>query len=111
MRMFIAGVSSITEAPYNDIWTVPGEEGLKDQWKEADEAYFKTIDATTHFHYVQLNDFIEALRTGRKPLISLEDARRTVELFTAIYRSQRDHKPVHFPLVPENRTDYDGRLA
>ena len=108
--MFIAGVSSITEAPYNDIWTVPGEEVLKDQWKEADEAYFKTIDATTHFHYVQLNDFIEALRSGRRPLISLEDARRTVELFTAIYRSQRDHKPIRFPLSPEASSDFDGRL-
>ena len=108
--MFIAGVSSITEAPYNDLWTVPGEAELKDRWKAEDEAYFQTIDATTHFHYVQLNDFIEALRTGRKPLISLEDARRTVELFTAIYRSQRDHKPVRFPLVPENGSDFDGRI-
>ena len=74
-------------------------------------SYFKTIDATTHFHYVQLNDFIEALRTGGKPLISLEDARRTVELFTAIYRSQRDKKPIRFPLEPEYGTDFDGRLG
>ena len=35
-----------------------------------------------------------------------------VELFTAIYRSQRDHRPVAFPLVPEmDRDDLDGRLA
>lgn len=108
--MFIAGVSSITEAPYNDIWTVDGEAELKNQWKAEDEAYFKTIDATTYFHYVQLKDFIEALREGRRPLISLEDARQTVELFTAIYRSQRDGKPVRFPLKPEYGTDYDGRL-
>lgn len=108
--MFIAGVSSITEAPYNDLWTVAGEENLKDQWKAEDEAYFQTIDATTHFHYVQLSDFIDALRTGRRPLISLEDARQTVELFTAIYRSQRDKKPVRFPLEPEYGKDFDGRL-
>ena len=108
--MFIAGVSSITEAPYNDIWTVSGEEGLKDQWKAEDEAYFRTIDATTHFHYVQLKDFIDSLREGRRPLISLEDARRTVELFTAIYRSQRDKRPVQFPLKPEFGADYDGRI-
>lgn len=108
--MFIAGVSSITEAPYNDIWTVPGEEDKKDQWKAEDEAYFQTIDATTHFHYVQLKDFIDALREGRQPLISLRDARQTVELFTAIYRSQRDKKPVRFPLEPEYGTDFDGRI-
>ncbi len=109
--MFIAGVSSITEAPYNDIWTVKGEEDLKDQWKAEDEAYFQTIDATTHFHYVQLKDFTDALREGRKPLISLENARQTVELFTGIYRSQRDHKPIKFPLVPEHGSDMDGRLG
>ncbi len=109
--MFIAGVSSITEAPYNDLWTIPGESELKDQWKADDEAFFKTIDATTYFHYVQLNDFIEAIRIGRRPLISLEDARRTVELFTAIYRSQRDRKPIRFPLTAEHGNDFDGRLS
>ena len=108
--MFIAGVSSITEAPYNDIWTVPDEENLKDQWKAEDEAYFQTIDATTYFHYVQLKDFIDALREGRRPLISLRDARQTVELFTAIYRSQRDRKPIRFPLEPEHGNDFDGRI-
>lgn len=108
--MFIAGVSSITEAPYNDLWTVSGEDGFKDRWKKEDEDFFKQIDATTYFHYVQLNDFIGALRNGGKPLISLEDARRTVELFTAIYRSQRDKKPIRFPLEPEYKNDLDGRL-
>ena len=107
--MFIAGVSSITEAPYNDLWTVPGEADRKELWKAEDEAFFQKIDATTHFHYVQLNDFISALRGGTKPLISLEDARRTVELFTAIYRSQRDGRPVRFPLTPEHGSDFDGR--
>ena len=41
--------------------------------------------------------------------ITLEDGRRTVELITAIYRSNRDKKPIKFPLVPEHGTDYDGR--
>ena len=37
--------------------------------------------------------------------------KRTVEIFTALYRSQRDRRPVTFPLKPEeDRTDYDGRL-
>jgi len=41
-----------------------------------------------------------------------EEGRKTVELFTGIYRSQRDGKPVRFPLVPEkDRTDLDGRLS
>ena len=39
------------------------------------------------------------------------DGKRTVELFTAIYRSQRDNKIVKFPLNAEaNLEDFDGRL-
>jgi hypothetical protein len=39
-----------------------------------------------------------------------EEGRRTVEIFTAIYRSQRDGRPVRFPLLPETgRGDADGR--
>ncbi len=35
-----------------------------------------------------------------------------MEIFTAIYRSQRDGRPVRFPLEPETgRTDLDGRLG
>jgi hypothetical protein len=40
-----------------------------------------------------------------------EEGRKTVELFTAIYRSQRDNQVIQFPLVPESdRSDLDGRL-
>jgi hypothetical protein len=41
-----------------------------------------------------------------------EEGRKTVELFTAIYRSQRDNQVIQFPLVLEaDRNDLDGRLA
>ena len=39
--MFIAGVSSITEAPYNDLWTVPGETDLKINGKRRMKLTFK----------------------------------------------------------------------
>ena len=42
-----------------------------------------------------------------EPSVTGEDGRRTVELFTAIYRSSRDNMPVKFPLNPE--PGYDGR--
>jgi UDP-N-acetyl-2-amino-2-deoxyglucuronate dehydrogenase len=32
-----------------------------------------------------------------------------VEIFTAIYRSNRDGRPVKWPLKPEHSCDYDGR--
>jgi hypothetical protein len=35
-----------------------------------------------------------------------------VEIFTAVYRSQRDHQPVHFPLnAIQGSQQFDGRLS
>jgi predicted dehydrogenase len=110
--MFIAGMSSITDAPYNDLWTIPGEEQLREQWKREDEALFKSIDPMVHFHQLQIQDFCESILTDRNPIITGQEGRKTVELFTAIYRSARDNKPVQFPLEPEyDRKDFDGRLS
>ncbi len=108
--MFIAGVSGIGEPPVNDLWTIPGEEDKLNQYKKEDSDFFNNTGSTNYFHKVQLADFLNAIRKGSKPLITLEDGRRTVELITAIYRSYRDRKPVKFPLYPEKDGDYDGRL-
>jgi predicted dehydrogenase len=63
------------------------------------------------YYYEQQDaDFLRAALSGSRPLIDGEEARRTVEIFTAIYRSNRDHKPVKFPLQPEHASDFDGRL-
>ena len=108
--MFIAGMSSITEPPVNDLWTVPGEENMLETWVKEDSDYFNSVDSMHHYHKVTVDDFLTAVCSGRSPLITGIDGRRTVELFTAIYRSQRDRKPVKFPLKPENGSDFDGRI-
>jgi UDP-N-acetyl-2-amino-2-deoxyglucuronate dehydrogenase len=96
----------------NDLWTVAGEESLLQSWKREDTEFFDTIDATSYYHRLQLEDFLRAILENRPPLVTGEEGRKTVELFTAIYRSNRDHRPVSFPLTPEHgRTDFDGRLA
>ncbi len=99
--MFIAGMSEITEAPYNDIWTIPGEEKLCPQWKQQDEELFRHINPMTYFHQLQVQDFCESIIEDRNPIITGREGRKTVELFTAIYRSTRDDKPVKFPLASE----------
>lgn len=108
--MFVAGMSGIAEPPVNDLWTVAGEEDRLEDYQREDREFFRSIDGTHYFHEVQLDDFLRAILEGRQPLITLEDGRRTVELITAIYRSQRDRRPVRFPLSPEDGPDYDGRL-
>jgi UDP-N-acetyl-2-amino-2-deoxyglucuronate dehydrogenase len=108
--MFIAGMTTVAEPPRNDVWTVRGEEESLPRWQQEDEAFFRAIDATKHYHRLQIQDFLQAILEGREPLVTGEEGRKTVEIFTAIYRSQRDRQPVRFPLQPEpNRRDYDGR--
>jgi hypothetical protein len=41
---------------------------------------------------------LQAITNNNDPLISAEDGRKTVELFTAIYRSQQSKEIVTFPI-------------
>jgi predicted dehydrogenase len=109
--MFIAGMSGITEPPVNDLWTVPGEENLLSDWIKSDSEFFNTIDPTVYYIERQIEDFLEALTENRDPMVTGEQGRKTVELFTAIYRSKRDNGVIKFPLYPESdRNDFDGRM-
>ena len=109
--MFIAGMTGITEPPLNDLWSIPGEEAMLEDWKKEDTEFFNSIDPTSHYMKCQIEDFLDAIDNERNPLVTGEDGRRTVELFTAIYRSTRDNMPVKFPLSPEIYGDFDGRKS
>ena len=110
--MFIAGISDIEEAPINDHWTIPGEMDQLRTWQEQDTRLFNSINAMEHYHQKQIEDFLEAVQQDRDPMVTGEEGRKTVEIFTALYRSQRDRCPVTFPLSPEpDSSDYDGRLS
>jgi UDP-N-acetyl-2-amino-2-deoxyglucuronate dehydrogenase len=96
--MFIAGRSAIAEPPVNDLWTIPGEENLLNQWIAEDTRIFNSFDPTIRYMQLQIEDFLYSLESGNDPAVTGIDGRRTVELFTAIYRSSRDNMPVKFPL-------------
>jgi predicted dehydrogenase len=105
--MFIAGRTGVAEPPVNDLWTIPGEEDMLKQWIKEDTDTFNNCDPTVVYMQYQIEDYLKALGENRPPLVTGEDGRRTVELFTAIYRSSRDNAPVKFPLTPE--PGLDGR--
>ena len=105
--MFIAGRSGVAEAPVNDLWTVPGEEKMLPLWVREDNELFKKYDPAIYYMQCQTEDFLRATENDTEPLVRGEDGRKTVELFSAIYRSTRDNKPVKFPLRPE--PGFDGR--
>jgi UDP-N-acetyl-2-amino-2-deoxyglucuronate dehydrogenase len=87
--MFIAGKTSIAEPPVNDLWTVPGQETHLADWQREDTEFFGQTDATLYYFARQIADCCEAIQTHRPPLVTGEDGRRVVELFSAIYESTR----------------------
>lgn len=93
--MFVAGVSTSIEPPFNDLWTVPGEAERLPAWQAADRA--RGVDVGTHYHTLQLQDFVSALLEGRAPSVTGQEGRAAVELFEAVYRSQREGSPITFP--------------
>ncbi len=95
---FVAGMNGISHPPFNDVWTVPAEEHQLQEFEATDRRTFKTIDATTHYHALQIQDFLQAIVDDRPPLVSGKEGRIVVEMFTAIYRSNELGRPVRFPL-------------
>jgi predicted dehydrogenase len=109
---FVSGVTTVVDPPFNDVWTVPGEDALLKEWQAEDETRCRSIDIMTHYHGLQVQDFLRSILEDREPAVNGEEGRKHVELFTAIYRSQRDRRPVKFPLdAVEGSDQFDGRLA
>jgi UDP-N-acetyl-2-amino-2-deoxyglucuronate dehydrogenase len=109
---FVSGVTETVDPPINDVWTIPGEEHLLAGWQAEDQARCQTVDVMTRYHELQIRDFLRAILDDREPAVTGQEGRKHVELFTAIYRSQRDHRPVQFP--PEaiaGSEQFDGRLV
>ncbi len=100
--MFIAGRSGVAEPPVNDLWTVPGEENMLAQWVREDTGIFNKYDPTVYYMQCQIEDFLKAIGNNTDPMVTGEAGRKTVELFSAIYRSTRDNAPVKFPLTPHS---------
>ncbi|MCK4991198.1 MAG: Gfo/Idh/MocA family oxidoreductase, partial [Bacteroidales bacterium] len=49
--MFVAGMSEILEPPVNDLWTVPGEEQMLQQWVKEDSDFFSKLpNQMDYFH-------------------------------------------------------------
>ena len=109
--MFIAGMPITLEPAYNDIWTIPEDKEKLASWIEQDRRLFKDVDPVVHFIRLQDEDFARAVLSKKAPLIDGAQGRKTVEIFTALYRSNRDNKPVQWPLFPEKgKNDFDGRI-
>jgi predicted dehydrogenase len=94
---FISGVTEKMDPPFNDIWTIPGEERRLEAWNSEDRS--RPWNVMTHYHEMQVAEFLRAVVEDREPAVTAEDGRRVVELFTAVYRSQLQHAPIQLPLA------------
>jgi UDP-N-acetyl-2-amino-2-deoxyglucuronate dehydrogenase len=94
---FISGVTEKMDPPFNDIWTIPGEESNLATWNAEDRS--RPWDVMTHYHEMQLGDFLNAVAEDRAPAVDAEAGRQVVELFTAVYRSQSEGSVVKFPIL------------
>jgi predicted dehydrogenase len=91
---FIAGMTGIAEPPINDLWTIPGEEALLEQFRSEDRAQFSEIDPINYYHALQIQDFLWAILDDRAPRVTGEDGRKVVALVQAIYQSNREGRPI-----------------
>jgi len=109
-------VASVLEFPEghegtNELWTVPGELTLRTPYDDTVDAN-RDVDSInadlTDFHTLQIQDFTEAIRTGRPPAVTGRDARTSLAVIAAIYESARTGRPVEpartpASLLEENR--------
>ncbi len=107
---FISGVSEEAEPPYNDLWTVPGEQDLLPGWQAADRARAGRIDIMSHYHGLQIADFLEAILEDWEPMITGQEGRKMVELVQAIYCSGTLQRPVRFPVAETIDPILEGRI-
>ncbi len=95
---FIAGISETEEPPVNDLWTIPGEEGLLPEFIRDDEQQFRARRDPDYYHRLQIRSFLQAVSVGAAPPVTGAEGWAVVELFTAIYLSERERRPVRLPL-------------
>jgi UDP-N-acetyl-2-amino-2-deoxyglucuronate dehydrogenase len=96
---FIAGVSEAEEPAVNDLWTIPGEEDLLAGFVGTDRARFRERRDPDYYHELQIQDFLRAVVTGARPVVSAKDGRIVVEMFTAIYLSTKERRAIRLPLI------------
>jgi len=84
-------------------WSVPGEENVAEGSTSDIDIKIGTAasDPTTigmEGHKALIQDFADAIREDREPLITGEEARKAVEVVLAVYESSRTGQPTKLPL-------------
>ena len=70
--------------------------------RASDEAMELFPDETKHLHVEMIHDFLRAITDGRRPLVSVDECRRSMEIITGTYKSAMTGQRVTFPIAPDD---------
>jgi len=76
------------------VWRIRGEEEEEREMLELYGPQRREGPTTASGHQGLVEDMVRAIREDREPYITLESARHTVEIVTAIYESSRTGREV-----------------
>jgi predicted dehydrogenase len=81
-------------------WVVPGvpEPVIEDEGMGSAASDPTSIGLAGHV--IQLQDFVDAIREDRRPMVTGEDARPAVEIILSAYHSAKTGLPVKLPFLP-----------
>jgi predicted dehydrogenase len=68
----------------------------------AAEAMARFPDETRHLHVGMIHDFLRAIIDGRRPLVTVDECRRSMEVITGLYKSAMTGCRVEFPIAKED---------
>lgn len=80
-------------------WEVEGEDCRPPDAVDIGSGASNPMAISSAGHTVQISDMVRAINEDRPPLVDGREARKPVEIISAIYRSSQTGKPVRLPLV------------
>ncbi len=70
--------------------------------RAVEEAAQLVPDETKYLHVAMVHDFLGAIIDKRKPLVTVDECRRSMEIITGIYKSAMTGARVEFPITPDD---------
>lgn len=85
-----------------DVWTLPGEERFTDVFgaRRADIPLAEVHARLVPYHAMQIEDFVDAVRSGREPAVTGREAVKSLAIIQAIYESSRTGATVELADAP-----------
>lgn len=100
------GTKARIAAPWNVTASTSKSNGFPEKNKELEEeltGYYESLPELNHeAHTGEIENVLQAVENGTKPMITGESGRNTIELITAIYKSGFEEKTVELPITKED---------